>query len=207
MTSSKQSRVSALPTHLQELLRRRLSGQSKRDTIPLVERTGPLPLSFAQQRLWFLNEFQPDSSEYISPSAVRLRGGVDSAALARALGGLVARHESLRTTFETVEGRGVQVVHPPGEVQLPVLDLAGLAEAERCAELERVLAQEALRPFDVSRGPLMRARLVRLAAEEHVLSLVLHHIVTDGWSSGILWRDLGELYRAEVTGTAPQLAA
>ncbi|MGH8963715.1 MAG: condensation domain-containing protein, partial [Actinomycetes bacterium] len=174
--------------------------------IPVVSREGGLPLSFAQQRLWFLNEFQPGSSEYVSPSVLRLRGGLDSGALVRALSGLVARHESLRTTFESVQGRGVQVVHPPGEVSLPVLDLSGLAEADRRAELDRVLAAEAVRPFDLSRGPVLRARLVRLAAQEHVLSLMLHHIVTDGWSSGILWRDLGELYRAEVSGTAPQLA-
>ena len=174
--------------------------------IPVVSREGGLPLSFAQQRLWFLDEFQPGSSEYISPSALRLCGGLDGGALARALSGLVARHESLRTTFESVEGRGVQVVHPPGEVPLPVLDLSELSEGDRRVELDRVLAQEAVRPFDLSRGPLLRARLVRLGAQEHVLSLVLHHIVTDGWSSGVLWRDLGELYRAEVTGTAPQLA-
>ncbi|HET9244794.1 MAG TPA: condensation domain-containing protein, partial [Xanthobacteraceae bacterium] len=165
-----------------------------------------MPLSFAQQRLWFLSEFQPDSSEYITPSVLRLCGVLDSGALARALSGLVARHESLRTTFESVEGRGVQVVHPPGEVELPVVDLSGFSEGDRRAELDRVLAREAVCPFDLSCGPLMRVRLVRLGAQDHVLSLMLHHIVTDGWSSGVLWRDLGELYRAEVTGTAPQLA-
>ncbi|MGH3784126.1 MAG: condensation domain-containing protein, partial [Pseudonocardiaceae bacterium] len=153
-----------------------------------------------------MNEFEPDSCEYVTPSALRLRGGLDGAALGRALSGLVARHESLRTTFEAVAGRGVQVVHPPYEVQLPVLDLAGLAPVDRRVELDRVLAQEASRPFDLSRGPLMRAGLVRLAADEHVLMLMLHHIVTDGWSNGILMSELGELYRAELTGTAPQLA-
>ncbi|MCA1681962.1 MAG: condensation domain-containing protein, partial [Actinobacteria bacterium] len=176
-----------------------------RATRPSARAVAPLPLSFAQQRLWFLDVFQPDSSEYITSSALRLRGGLDSGALARALSAVVARHESLRTTFESVQGRGVQVVHPPYEVSLPVLDLSGLSEVGRGAELDRVLAQEAVRPFDLSRGPLMRARLVRLGVQEHVLSLMLHHIVTDGWSSGILWRDLCELYRAEVTGTAPQL--
>ncbi|MGH3782221.1 MAG: condensation domain-containing protein, partial [Pseudonocardiaceae bacterium] len=174
--------------------------------IPVVSREGELPLSFAQQRLWFLNEFEPGSSEYVTPSALRLRGELDGGALGRALSGLVARHESLRTTFESVDGRGVQVVHRPYEVQLPVLDLAGLADGDRRVELDRVLAQEASRPFDLSRGPLMRVGLVRLAPDEHVLMLMLHHIVTDGWSNGILMSDLGELYRAEVTGTAPQLA-
>ncbi|MGH3611328.1 MAG: condensation domain-containing protein, partial [Pseudonocardia sp.] len=165
-----------------------------------------LPLSFAQQRLWFLDEFQPGGGEYISPSVLRLRGGLDGGALVRALSALVARHESLRTTFESVDGRGVQVVHPPGEVLLPVVDLSGLSEVDRRVELDRVLAAEVVCPFDLSRGPLMRARLVRLAAQEHVLSVMLHHIVTDGWSSGVLWSDLGELYRAEVTGTVPRLA-
>ncbi|MCA1681978.1 MAG: amino acid adenylation domain-containing protein [Actinobacteria bacterium] len=174
--------------------------------IPVASREGALPLSFAQQRLWFLNEFEPESSEYISPAALRLRGELDTAALARALSALVARHESLRTTFESVDGHGVQVVHPPAEVELPVLDLSGLAQAEREAQLGEVVAQEALRPFDLARGPLMRVGLVRLGAEEHVLTLMLHHIVTDGWSNGVLMSDLGELYRAEVTGTAPQLA-
>ncbi|HEY6422704.1 MAG TPA: condensation domain-containing protein, partial [Pseudonocardiaceae bacterium] len=138
MTSSRQSRMSALPAHLQELLRRRLSGQSEQDTIPPTARTSPLPLSFAQQRLWFLNKFEPGSSEYITPCALRLRGGLDVAALGRALSGLVARHESLRTTFESVDGRGVQVVHPPFEVELPVLDLAALPELDRRAEVDRV---------------------------------------------------------------------
>ena len=206
MTSSRQSRISALPPHLQEQLRRRLSGQSRQDAIPPVDRTGQLPLSFAQQRLWFLNKFAPDSSEYITPSALRLHGELDVAALGRALSGLVARHESLRTTFESVDGHGVQVVHPPFEVELPVTDLTGLGEEERSIELHRVLAQETSCPFDLSHGPLMRVRLVRLSGQEHVLSLMLHHIVTDGWSRGVLIRDLRELYRAELTGTAPQLA-
>ena len=132
------------------------------------------------------DRFEPDSSEYLTPSALRLRGELDVAALSRALSGLVARHESLRTTFESVGGRGVQVVHPPYEVELPVLDLVGLVDEERGTELDRVLAQEARRPFDLVAGPLMRVGLVRLGAQEHVLSLTLHHIVTDGWSNGCL---------------------
>jgi non-ribosomal peptide synthetase component F len=181
-------------------------GSASVSVIPVVSREGALPLSFAQQRLWFLNEFEPDSSEYLTPSALRLRGELDVAALSRALSGLVARHESLRTTFESVGGRGVQVIHPPYAVELPVLDLGGLAEQERGTELDRVLAQEARRPFDLAGGPLLRTRLVRLGAQEHVLTLMLHHIVTDGWSNGVLLGDLGELYRAELTGTVAQLA-
>ena len=173
--------------------------------IPVVSRAGELPLSFAQQRLWFLNEFAPDSSEYITPWAWRLRGELDVAALARALSALVARHESLRTTFESVDGHGVQVVHPPGEVQLAVVDLAGRSEADRQVEVDRVVAQEALRPFDLTQGPLLRVGLLRLAAKDHVLTVVCHHIITDGWSTGVLLGDLAELYRAESTGTAAEL--
>ncbi|MBV8997008.1 MAG: AMP-binding protein, partial [Pseudonocardiales bacterium] len=175
--------------------------------IPIVPRDNELPLSFAQQRLWFLNEFEPDSSEYITPVALRLHGELDTTALTHALTALVARHESLRTTFESVDGRGVQVIHPPSPVQLPLLDLTDLDNNHRNTELERVLTEEALRPFDLAHGPLMRTRLMRLGAEEHVLTLVLHHIVTDAWSDEVLLRDLAELYRAEITHTTPHLTA
>ncbi|MGH3777951.1 MAG: non-ribosomal peptide synthase/polyketide synthase, partial [Pseudonocardiaceae bacterium] len=185
--------------------------------IPVVRRDGePAPFfaqqSFAQQRLWFLHEFEPDSAEYATRVGLRLRGELDLDALGAAFTGLVARHESLRTTFEQVDGRGMQVVHPPHQVSLPVLDLSGLAqpqltEQQRAAELDRVLAAESSRPFDLSRGPLMRPRLVRLGAQDHALILVLHHIITDGWSMGVLVEELSALYRAaarhEVADLAP----
>ncbi|MCA1682167.1 MAG: condensation domain-containing protein, partial [Actinobacteria bacterium] len=174
--------------------------------IPLVPRDGDLPLSFAQQRLWFLDQFEPDSAEYITPSAVRLRGVLDVEALNAALTGVVARHESLRTTFDSVDGRGVQVVHEPYEVRVPVLDLSALPEAQREVELGRVLAQETNRPFDLREGPLLRVRLVRLAAQEHALTLMMHHIVTDGWSMGVLVEELSVLYAAALRGEAAKLA-
>jgi amino acid adenylation domain-containing protein/non-ribosomal peptide synthase protein (TIGR01720 family) len=170
--------------------------------IPTCARAGVLPLSFAQQRLWFLNEFAPASTEYITPLAVRLRGNLDIAALSRAMSALVTRHESLRTTFRAVGGHGTQVIHPPHEVAVPVLDLSHAP-----AELDRVLAHDAVRPFDLTTGPLLRALLVRMAPEEHVLALTLHHIVTDGWSGGVLMRDLSELYRAQLRGVPPELPA
>ncbi|MGH3612742.1 MAG: condensation domain-containing protein, partial [Pseudonocardia sp.] len=163
--------------------------------IPVVARDGELELSFAQQRLWFLQEFEPGSAEYLIRAGLRLRGRLDLGALGVALSGLVARHESLRTTFEAVDGRGVQVVHPPYEVALPVLDLSGLEPVVRDVELARVLAVESAVPFELSQGPLWRVRVVRLAAEDHAVLLVLHHIVTDGWSMGILVEELGALYR------------
>ncbi|MDQ4011666.1 MAG: amino acid adenylation domain-containing protein, partial [Actinomycetota bacterium] len=196
MTLSRQSRISALPAHLQEQLRRRLSGRSDQpDRIAPAQRTGPLPLSFAQQRLWFLNEFQPGGAEYNSALALRLIGTLDVTALTVALQALLARHESLRTTFDEVDGKGVQLVHPALELPVPLVDLAGSSSLGP-DELNRVLAEEYCRPFDLRRGPLLRALLVRLSEHEHVLLLTAHHIVTDGWSMGVLTDELGTLYDA-----------
>ncbi|MGH3624094.1 MAG: amino acid adenylation domain-containing protein, partial [Sciscionella sp.] len=154
--------------------------------LPVVSRDEPLPLSFAQQRLWFLNEFEPDSTEYVTRLAVRLRGELDVTALGAAFDALVARHESLRTTFDAVDGRGVQVVHSPAPVALPTVDLSCAPESA----LEEVLAEETDRTFDLCNGPLLRTRLVVLAPEDHVLVLSMHHIVTDGWSTGLLTGEL-----------------
>ncbi|MBO4274512.1 non-ribosomal peptide synthetase, partial [Microbispora triticiradicis] len=161
-----------------------------------VPREGTLPLSFAQQRLWFLHEFEPDSTEYVTFAGFRLDGELDREALRAALGVLVARHESLRTTFGQEDGHGVQIVHPPYEVETPVHDLSGLPGPERDAEAESLLAAERARPFDLRHGPLMRATLIRLAPTRHVLALALHHIVTDGWSMGVLAEELGVAYAA-----------
>ncbi|MGH3670078.1 MAG: amino acid adenylation domain-containing protein, partial [Pseudonocardiaceae bacterium] len=152
--------------------------------------------SFAQQRLWFLNEFEPGSVAYLTRVGLRLRGELDTRALTSAFTELVARHESLRTTFEHVDGQGVQVVHPPHEVTLPVVDLSGLDPQSREPQLQRILAEESSRPFDLALGPLMRTCLVRLDTQDHGLILVLHHIITDGWSMGILLAELSTLYGA-----------
>ncbi|MGH3874274.1 MAG: amino acid adenylation domain-containing protein [Pseudonocardiaceae bacterium] len=179
--------------------------------IGVVDRVGGLPLSFAQQRLWFLHVFAPEGVGYVSAFALRLCGVLDRAALWVALGELVARHESLRTTFEVVDGRGVQVVHPSLSVSPWVVDLSGsarpdLTESQREVELRRVLAGCAGEPFDLGRGPLLRVGVVCLGSGEHVLSVVMHHIVTDGWSMGVLARELGVLYSAAVAGVDAGLA-
>jgi amino acid adenylation domain-containing protein/non-ribosomal peptide synthase protein (TIGR01720 family) len=175
--------------------------------IPVVPRDGELPLSFAQQRLWFLDQFEPDSTAYLIPLAVRLRGALDVDALNAALTSLVVRQESLRTTFDAVDGRGVQVVHEPAEVHVPLLDLSDVPDAEREVELGRVLAQERATPFDLREGPLLRLRLVRLAAQEHALIVMMHHIVTDGWSTGVLVEELTVLYAAALRGEVADLPA
>ncbi|WP_030344683.1 non-ribosomal peptide synthase/polyketide synthase [Streptomyces sp. NRRL S-1022] len=169
---------------------------------------GPAPMSYAQQRLWFLEEFAPGGAEYVTALALRLRGTLDTRALRAALGALVARHESLRTTFDSVDGHGVQLVHPPQDVPLPVRDLSRLGGREKEPALRSLLAEERSRPFDLREGPLLRTGLVRLAEDEHVLALTLHHIVTDGWSTSVLLGDLAHYYRAElgvVDGELPPL--
>ncbi|HEY3110881.1 MAG TPA: amino acid adenylation domain-containing protein, partial [Chloroflexota bacterium] len=159
-----------------------------------------VPLSYAQQRLWFLDQLEPGRATYNVPAATRLVGPVEVGALARSLNAVVARHESLRTTFPADEGRPRQEVAPGMELPLDVEDLSGLAPAAREAAVRELARAEAARPFDLARGPLLRARLLRLGPAEHVLLVTLHHIVTDGWSLGVLLRELTALYPAACRG-------
>ncbi|HEX2081374.1 MAG TPA: amino acid adenylation domain-containing protein, partial [Longimicrobium sp.] len=176
--------------------------RADRPALPPVERAnrhGPLPLSFAQQRLWFLDRLQPGSPLYNVPAALRLTGELNGPALARALGEIVRRHESLRTTFAGEGAEARQVIAPPtDDFALPFENLS--SHADRRAEALRRAREEAEAPFDLARGPLFRARLLRLAADEHVLLLTLHHAVSDGWSTGVLVRELSALYAAFAEG-------
>ena len=165
-----------------------------------VRRDRPLPLSFAQQRLWFLDQLEPGNAFYNSPATVRLRGELNVEALERTLSEVVERHEGLRTHFATVDGQPAPIISPAGEIKLPVLDLSRLSEAEREAAVIRLADEEAKNPFDLSTGPLFRASLVRLGEREHVVLLTLHHIVSDGWSFGVLVREVATLYTAFVNG-------
>ncbi len=163
------------------------------------------PVSFAQQRLWFLNQIEPNGCVYNVPIAVRLRGELEIDALHRALNAIVARHEALRTTFVSCDGEPEQVVADPRAVALPVRDLSTVPEADREAEVARVLHEEARRPFDLATDLMLRALLVRVGAQEHALLLTLHHIASDGWSRGILVRELTTLYTAFVEGRPADL--
>ncbi|HEX2081043.1 MAG TPA: amino acid adenylation domain-containing protein, partial [Longimicrobium sp.] len=178
-----------------EEIRRAGEGAALPPLVP-VAREVPLPLSFAQERLWFLQQMEPEGVGYNMPWPRRLRGRLDTGALERALGELVRRHEALRTTFRPVEQGAVQIVHPAEPARLPVLDLTGLAPQAREHEARRLAQEDAERPFDLERGPLLRATLVRLSDEEHVLLLNMHHIVSDGWSMGVLVRELFTFYEA-----------
>ncbi len=165
--------------------------------LPVPRDSGAMPLSFAQQRLWFLDRFQPDSAFYNIPSALRLDTAVDVDALTRALQELVRRHEALRTSFHTREdGEPFQLIHARVELSVPVVDLSHLPESEREAKALELASAEAQKPFDLTHVPLLRTTLLRLSAEQHVLLVTVHHIVSDGWSSGILTREVGALYTA-----------
>ncbi len=170
-----------------------------------VSRDRPLPLSFSQHRLWFIDRLEPGSAAYNMPFPLRLGGGLHPGALEHALSEVVRRHEALRTRFPVVDGEPVQHVDPPRPVPLPRVDLRGLAPERREGELARLAAEEARRPFDLAAGPLLRAALVRLDDAEHALLFTLHHVVSDGWSMGVLVRETFEAYAARVEGRAPAL--
>ncbi|MFG2094578.1 non-ribosomal peptide synthase/polyketide synthase [Streptomyces sp. NPDC048612] len=171
-----------------------------------ARRDRPLPLSGAQQRLWFLDDLTAGDTEYNTGVAVRLGGPLDAGALRRALDRLALRHDSLRTTFTTVDGRGVQRVDDTAELPLRTADLRDLPAGRREAAAERLLTAELESPFDLREGPLTRALLIRLADEEQLLLLAQHHIVTDGWSVGVLVRELAALYGSEADGSPDGLA-
>ncbi|HEY4575482.1 MAG TPA: condensation domain-containing protein, partial [Thermoanaerobaculia bacterium] len=171
-----------------------------------IPRGGRLLPSYSQQRLWFLDQLDPGSSAYNLASALRLEGVLDAAALAGALSGLARRHESLRTTFGEEDGEPRLVIAEPAPLPLPVVDLAGLPAAPREAEARRIVTAEARRPYDLARGPLARAALLRLAEREHALFYGMHHIVSDGWSLGVLMREIGALYAAFAAGRPSPLA-
>ncbi|WP_244221665.1 non-ribosomal peptide synthetase [Corallococcus exercitus] len=191
-------------------LAQHLGTTTKRDAQvpPLTRAPRPplLPLSFAQQRLWFIDQLEPGSALYNMPVALRLLGVLDESALEGSLDALMARHEALRTTFRTEAGQPVQHIHARATVPLERVDLTALEDAgARLREAERRATVESQRPFDLERGPVIRALLLKLAAEEHVLVLHLHHIVSDGWSLGVMVRELTALYAALREGRPPAL--
>ncbi|RKG99379.1 amino acid adenylation domain-containing protein, partial [Corallococcus sp. CA053C] len=161
-----------------------------------VPRDGALPLSFSQQRLWFLDQWQPQSALYNIPAALQLDGALDVGVLERCFRELIQRHEALRTTFLQGEHGGEQRVHPEATPPLTVVDLEALPAHEREEEARRLATEEAHRPFDLTRGPLLRVTLLRLESRRHALLLTLHHIVSDGWSMDVLLRELAALYDA-----------
>jgi acyl-CoA synthetase (AMP-forming)/AMP-acid ligase II/alpha-ketoglutarate-dependent taurine dioxygenase len=159
-----------------------------------LPRSGEVPLSFAQQRLWFVDQMDPGLSAYNMPMAVRITGPLDVAAVQDSLSRLIQRHETLRTTFPASEGRPRQAIAPTVTLSWTQVDLRQIAKEQREVEARRMCVQEARQPFDLTRGPLLRARLLQLGEQQYELLLTIHHIISDGWSMGILSRELGTLY-------------
>ncbi|WP_223217596.1 condensation domain-containing protein, partial [Paraburkholderia phenoliruptrix] len=180
------------------------------DDVPLEPRALMLrdraPVSFAQQRLWLLDQLYPDSNAYNVPTALKLDGRLDADALRLALTTMVARHDALRTTFDVEKGVPIQRIHSAAGVDLPLENLEPLPPGERASRLEALLTDEAATPFSLRDGPLVRFRLYRLSSESHVLQVTLHHIVSDGWSMGVIQGELTRLYSDFVGGDKSSLA-
>ncbi|HKR15496.1 MAG TPA: amino acid adenylation domain-containing protein [Pyrinomonadaceae bacterium] len=173
----------------------------------LVSREAELPLSFAQERMWFLNQLDPHSSTYNMSTALRLGGSLNATALGQSFTELLRRHEALRTTFTNVNGRVVQVIAPEPAMALEFTDLSGVPDAQREAEAQRLLRTESQAPFNLAVGPLLRAHLWRLSEQDHLLLVTMHHIVSDGWSMSILVRELTTFYAEFASNVQPAMPA
>ncbi len=193
------STVAALAERI-EGAKREAQGSSLPRLAPVAQKGGHLPLSYTQQRLWFLDQLEPGSSAYNIPAVVRLTGALDTEAFAQSFNEIVRRHESLRASFVAVNGRPAQLIAPSQPMNVPVTDLCSLPETQREVEAMRMSDHEARKPFDLARGPLLRLRLLKLGEEDHIALMTMHHIVSDGWSIGILIREFAALYEAFAAG-------
>jgi amino acid adenylation domain-containing protein/non-ribosomal peptide synthase protein (TIGR01720 family) len=193
----------------QALLQKRLRGDLDRldrvGAIPLGEHTGPIPLSYAQERMWFLSQLDPSSPAYNVDNVFRLQGRRDTTALNKSFGAIIQRHESLRTRFVAENGRPYQQVVPVSDFQLSVTDLRSLSQREETESIHDLIRAEIRRPFDLATGPLLRALLLKRADDDHILALTIHHIVFDEWSSELFWREMSTFYRAFTGGQRPRV--
>ncbi len=167
---------------------------AKTNAIPLVPRTSNIPLSFAQQRLWFLDKLEPNSAAYNIPFGMRINGEVDIDALRQTIDKLIVRHESLRTTVKTIYGEASLEIIPELHCDLSVVDISGLPDQERVAKVRALASEEASRPFDLAISPLFRTKLLKLKDDEYVMLVTMHHVISDGWSLAIFFEELSEVY-------------
>ncbi|BDA68754.1 hypothetical protein CAL7716_029200 [Calothrix sp. PCC 7716] len=197
-------RRSGLSPAKQAILEKRLRGECKSDNqqkfIPRRSQQNPVPLSFAQQRLWFLAQLEPDSPFYNVPGVVHLQGKLNFKALQDSLQEIINRHEALRCNFKIIEDKPVAFIFPTKSLLFPVFDISELTASQQAAEIQKLAYQEAQQPFDLSSDLLLRVKLLRLNTEEHILLFTMHHIVSDGWSIGVLVRELATLYQAFCDG-------
>lgn len=177
-----------------------VTGTAREIPLSKVSRAAELPLSFAQQRLWFLQQLMPEDPFYNMGWGLRLTGALDDVALEVSLQKIIARHETLRTCFVTVQGRAVQQVAPSLEWHLGRVDLSTVVPEQAQGVARQLLRAEAVRPFDLGKAPLFRALLIKLAEDSYILWVAMHHIVSDGWSMGILLHESAVLYQSLVSG-------
>ena len=184
---------------LRKLQQRRRRASS--NNITRRRESGPVPLGYAQERLWFMSQLLPDSPVYNNPVAVRLSGPLNVTSLEQALNEIMRRHEALRTNFRALDGQSLQYIVPSLSITLPASDIADLPGARREAEAQRLVTEQIKTRFSLEHGPLVRAKLIKLEAEEHILVVTMHHIISDGWSKDIFFRELSALYHAFSTGS------
>src|SRR5215217_8796674 len=173
--------------------------------IPRAPRTGDIPVSFAQQRIWFLDQLTPGTAAYNFGQAIRISGALDIPSLQRSFNEIVRRHESLRTNFAATEALPRQIIAADATVDMPLIDLEGLSDDERNHAVQQYFAKYVREGFDLANESLLRLKLLRLSPREHVLLLVMHHIISDGWSTSVLTGEMAELYEAYSTGREPAL--
>ncbi len=191
---------------LEEVLRRASSGNYKAEVIPRRPPGEPVPLSFAQQRLWFLDQLDPGKSLYNMPAAVRLAGRINIAGLKQSINEIVRRHEALRTNFANVDGQTVQLISTGRRAGLLLVDLGGLSADEWERQARRLAWEEGQRPYNLASQSLLRATLLRRSVQEHAVLLTMHHIVSDAWSWGIFTREVGTLYKTYCKGRPSPLS-
>ncbi len=197
----KMDRLAGLSPQKRELLNallreKRLKAASAATISPRGELEGPLPLSFSQERLWLVHQLDPESPAYNIPAPLRFTGALDFRALSQSIATILRRHEALRTRFEVQDGSPAQVIDPPGGFLLPFVDMEGIPAVLREGEALRLTRQDAIRPFDLARGPVFRAVFLRLSVQDSILLSSMHHIVSDGWSTDVFAREMGLLYAA-----------
>ncbi len=204
MKRSLLERKTKLSPTKQLLLEKRLRGETievnNLQRIGSLPRPQHLPLSYAQQRLWFLDRLAGNSSEYNMPVALRLRGELHRQALEQTINTIISRHETLRTHFDEIEGAPIQIIEPELWIEIPVDDLSQLDEQEQQTRVTARLREQVSCPFDLTRGPLLRVNLLKLGERDHILLRTMHHIVSDGWSEGVFNHEFTQLYEAFCQG-------
>ncbi|MFB2921068.1 non-ribosomal peptide synthetase [Aerosakkonema funiforme] len=190
---------------LEKKLQEKAAKSNQKQSIPQRSDGNPAPLSFSQERMWILDQFEPGNPAYNRPSNIHLVGVLNVLALAQSLNEIVRRHEILRTSFPVVDGQAIQAIAPTLTISLPLVDLSHLPTSERDAEVQRLAIQAAQHKFNLSQLPLIQATLLRLSEEEHILLLTLHHIIFDGWSMGVLLKELAAFYDVFVNAKSSSL--